>query len=556
MPLLRREGYLTSRRGAGSFAELPVGAGAATAGLPYLGEADEGVIDLTVAAPTALAETFLEAAGVALEQLPLHLRGDGYRVLGLPELREAVAELHRARSPHHRRAGDDHERRAGRDRTCCARLPGPGAAVLVESPTYPNALDSFLAASARLVTVPVGDGWDAELVESSFRQAVPRLAYFTPDFNNPTGRLTLSDERARARPRRAASGHARARGRELPRPRPRRRPAGRRAARRPRLRARHLGRRPQQERLGRPAHRLGAVDACARPAPRRGAAEHGHRQPAARAARRAAAARGSRRDARRAAAPARDSGSKRSPTRSRRSCPSGRSRCRTAGSASGSALDRSSTSLVGPAARAGVRIVPGPRFGIDGTLERFLRLPFVLPPATLREAVSRLATAASDVPRLAELHGRGQLRRLARPRAACGRGACVRGGAASARPSSRTAVHAVVASRKRRSSPSTPKRRRIAGERTTAIRPPRSEQALTGREQRVHARRPPRRRRGSGRRGVASRRPRVRFRPRARTARRFAASSKPSALTMAMRTPDETAASSGPQPPLAPDLRR
>jgi DNA-binding transcriptional MocR family regulator len=69
------------------------------------------------------------------------------------------------------------------------------------------------------------------------------------------------------------------------------------------------------------------------------------------------------------------------------------------------ALDRSSTSLVGPAARAGVRIVPGPRFGVDGTLERFLRIPFVLPPATLREAVSRLAQAAEDVPRFAELPG-------------------------------------------------------------------------------------------------------------------------------------------------------
>jgi DNA-binding transcriptional MocR family regulator len=63
------------------------------------------------------------------------------------------------------------------------------------------------------------------------------------------------------------------------------------------------------------------------------------------------------------------------------------------------ALDRSSTSLVGPAARAGVRIVPGPRFGIDGTLERFLRIPFMLPPAKLREAVARLAQAAEDVPR-------------------------------------------------------------------------------------------------------------------------------------------------------------
>src|SRR5947208_8160543 len=49
--LLRREGYLTSRRGAGSFASFP--SEASTAGLPWLGEVDEGVIDLTVAAPTA-----------------------------------------------------------------------------------------------------------------------------------------------------------------------------------------------------------------------------------------------------------------------------------------------------------------------------------------------------------------------------------------------------------------------------------------------------------------------------------------------------------------------
>src|SRR5437868_97507 len=76
--LLRREGYLASRRGAGSFATFP--SESSTAGLPWLGEADEGVIDLTVAAPTALAESFLEAAAVAVEQLPLHLGGDGYRV--------------------------------------------------------------------------------------------------------------------------------------------------------------------------------------------------------------------------------------------------------------------------------------------------------------------------------------------------------------------------------------------------------------------------------------------------------------------------------------------
>src|SRR5579872_3526531 len=82
--LLRREGYLTSRRGAGSFAAFP--AEPTTAALPWLGEADEGVIDLSVAAPSALPESILEAAREAVDQLPRHLAGDGYRVLGLPEL--------------------------------------------------------------------------------------------------------------------------------------------------------------------------------------------------------------------------------------------------------------------------------------------------------------------------------------------------------------------------------------------------------------------------------------------------------------------------------------
>jgi aspartate/methionine/tyrosine aminotransferase len=43
------------------------------------------------------------------------------------------------------------------------------------------------------------------------------------------------------------------------------------------------------------------------------------------------------------------------------------------------------------AAPAGVIAVPGSRFGVDGTLERFLRIPFALPPDRLDEAVRRLA---------------------------------------------------------------------------------------------------------------------------------------------------------------------
>jgi aspartate/methionine/tyrosine aminotransferase len=50
-----------------------------------------------------------------------------------------------------------------------------------------------------------------------------------------------------------------------------------------------------------------------------------------------------------------------------------------------------STPLCLLAAPAGVIIVPGSRFGVDGTLERFLRIPFALPAERLDEAVRRIA---------------------------------------------------------------------------------------------------------------------------------------------------------------------
>jgi len=50
-----------------------------------------------------------------------------------------------------------------------------------------------------------------------------------------------------------------------------------------------------------------------------------------------------------------------------------------------------STPLCLLAAQAGVVLVPGSRFGVDGTLERFLRLPYALPGERLTEAVRRMA---------------------------------------------------------------------------------------------------------------------------------------------------------------------
>jgi DNA-binding transcriptional MocR family regulator len=47
----------------------------------------------------------------------------------------------------------------------------------------------------------------------------------------------------------------------------------------------------------------------------------------------------------------------------------------------------------------GVRLAPGPRFGVDGTMERFVRLPFTLPERELVEAVDRIAQARLDIDR-------------------------------------------------------------------------------------------------------------------------------------------------------------
>lgn len=60
-----------------------------------------------------------------------------------------------------------------------------------------------------------------------------------------------------------------------------------------------------------------------------------------------------------------------------------------------------SSALSRAAEEVGVRLAPGPRFGLDGTLERFLRLPFTLPAADLVEAVHRIAAVRYDLDRSA-----------------------------------------------------------------------------------------------------------------------------------------------------------
>jgi DNA-binding transcriptional MocR family regulator len=59
-----------------------------------------------------------------------------------------------------------------------------------------------------------------------------------------------------------------------------------------------------------------------------------------------------------------------------------------------------SSALARAAIAHGLIVASGPRFGVDGTLERYMRLPFHLPVDEIDEAVRRLAAARADLDRL------------------------------------------------------------------------------------------------------------------------------------------------------------
>lgn len=185
---LRTEGVVESRRGAGSWINGPVGAGGGITG------GDDTLIDLSRAAPPALPSVRL-AMEVALGQMPEHLASHGYDERGLPVLRQRIADRYAARGLP--TSADQIVVTSGAQHAWALVLRlfvGPGDRVLVEQPSYPNALEAVRASYGIPVPVPMlGNGWDVDGYEAALRQAGPRLAYLIPDFQNPTG-LRMSSE--------------------------------------------------------------------------------------------------------------------------------------------------------------------------------------------------------------------------------------------------------------------------------------------------------------------------------------------------------------------------
>ncbi len=396
---LRETGHLTSRRGAGSWTTLPNGHRVASSGL-WMADDDLDLIDLSCAAMGA-PEPMMAAAREAVEDLPRHLTGAGYHPSGITELREAVADHYSERglatSPEQIMITNG----VLHALDLILRLQVPvGASVLVESPTYPNALAALAGRRARISTHGLDEaGWDAELLLGALRQTRPSLAYLIPEFHNPTGHLmpaALREQLVATAQRTGTDLVIDESFVDLPldgQPMP---PAVASFDRHGRVLTIGGMSKPFWGGL-----RVGWIRAAAPIVQRLAAVRVGVDTAGpvldqlvavrllARAgevipARRAQLA--AQRDALVGAV--------------REHLPSWRITVPSGGVTLWAELDGPVSSALARAVEPlGVRLAPGPRFGVDGTLERFIRLPFTQPVPELVEGVRRIAAARYDLDR-------------------------------------------------------------------------------------------------------------------------------------------------------------
>lgn len=196
--LLRAGGFVVSRRGSGTTTTLP--ADAADRAPAALGTVDDGLVDMSAAAPTAPPQ-LAAACAAALDRLPRHTSSSGYAPLGLPALRAAIADRYTRRGLP--TTPDQVLVTTGAQQglhLLVGALAGAGDRVVVEHPTYPHAIEAVRLAGARPVPVPVAaDGTDLDLLVSTVHQSSPRLVYLVPDHHNPTGTSLPPAARERVR---------------------------------------------------------------------------------------------------------------------------------------------------------------------------------------------------------------------------------------------------------------------------------------------------------------------------------------------------------------------
>jgi DNA-binding transcriptional MocR family regulator len=197
---LRTEGFLESRRGAGSWTAVPAGNPLPARGLePLPPESLGSMIDLGCASLPAPEPWLTRSVQGALEALPPYAHTHGDYPAGIPALRQLLADRYTARGiPTMPEQIMVTTGAMGAMDAICHLFAGRGERIAVEAPSYANILQLMREAGARLVPVAMEEGlggWDLGRWRQVLREAAPRLAYLVADFHNPTGALADEDRR-------------------------------------------------------------------------------------------------------------------------------------------------------------------------------------------------------------------------------------------------------------------------------------------------------------------------------------------------------------------------
>ena len=203
---LREQGFLTAGQGSRGRTCIPFRS--TPASMPGLA-APEGILDLAYASLPAAGEAVHRSFAEALTELPALLPGFGYDAIGVAALREAIADKYSAEGVP--TTPDQILVTSGAQHALnivLRTLAGKQDRVMVEHPSYPNALDAIRAAGCRIlpVALPAGTSpaWDIDAMVAMMNHQRPAMAYLVPDFHNPTGRI-MSDLQRRRLARAAAS---------------------------------------------------------------------------------------------------------------------------------------------------------------------------------------------------------------------------------------------------------------------------------------------------------------------------------------------------------------
>ena len=146
----------------------------------------------------AAAPGLATAYGRAAERLPELLSGSGYLPDGLDDLRERIAQRFLDRGLDTDPAQIVVTTGALSAFTIVAStVLRRGERLLLESPTYPNAIEAARRAGIRPVGYPLpDDGWQVPELSRTLDQTGVRAAYLIPDHHNPTGQVMSDESRA------------------------------------------------------------------------------------------------------------------------------------------------------------------------------------------------------------------------------------------------------------------------------------------------------------------------------------------------------------------------